>query len=100
MTGKRYLNIRSILLLAALALILLLSGRVALAAVGFAIPWWTVDGGGGQSIGGSYTVTGTLGQPDTAISSAGPYGLSGGFWGAPGSDNQAQVGIYLPFITR
>ncbi len=100
MIAKRLNETRIIFLLGALALLWLLSVGVALAADGFAIPWWTVDGGGGQSIGGSYTVTGTLGQPDTAISSAGPYGLSGGFWGAPGSDNQAQVGIYLPFITR
>lgn len=48
----------------------------------YAIDWFTLDGGGGQSSGGVYTVTGTIGQPDAATSSGGQYTLEGGFWSA------------------
>ena len=48
----------------------------------YAIDWFTVDGGGGQSSGGAYTLLGTLGQPDAAASSGGAYTLEGGFWSA------------------
>ena len=30
----------------------------------FSLDWWTMDGGGGTSTGGVYSVTGTVGQPD------------------------------------
>ena len=46
----------------------------------YAIDWYTIDGGGGTSTGGPYTLTGTIGQPDAAYSSAGQYELLGGFW--------------------
>lgn len=42
--------------------------------------WQTLDGGGGTSTGGVYAVSGTIGQPDTGISSGGSLRLSGGFW--------------------
>jgi hypothetical protein len=68
---------------------LLLCGALALAA--FAVPihaqnysinWSTVDGGGGMSTGGGFTVTGTIGQPDAGqMMSGGDYTLQGGFWG-------------------
>ncbi len=47
----------------------------------FAIDWSTVDGGGGRSTGGVYSVSGTIGQPDAGTMSGGSYTLSGGFWG-------------------
>jgi hypothetical protein len=56
---------------------------VAFASVGvgdYKIVWHTIDGGGGQSSGGQYTVTGTIGQPDAAYSESGNYELLGGFW--------------------
>ncbi len=46
----------------------------------FAIDWFTLDGGGGQSSGGPYTLAGTIGQPDAVMSSGGTYTLQGGFW--------------------
>ena len=46
------------------------------------IDWFTIDGGGGQSSGGAYTLNGTIGQPDAATSSGGSYTLHGGFWSA------------------
>ena len=51
----------------------------------YKIDWHTIDGGGGQSSGGAYVLTGTIGQPDAAWSSGGDYELLGGFWpGGPG----------------
>lgn len=50
----------------------------------YTIDWWTVDGGGGTSSGESYSVSGTIGQPDAgpAIAGAG-HVVSGGFWPVP-----------------
>jgi hypothetical protein len=47
----------------------------------FAINWSTIDGGGGTSTGGVYSVSGTIGQPDAGKMSGGNYTLQGGFWG-------------------
>jgi len=52
------------------------------AAAQYEINWSTIDGGGGQSSGGAYTLQGTIGQPDPATSSGGRYTLHGGFWSA------------------
>lgn len=48
----------------------------------FTIDWYTIDGGGGTSTGGVYSVSGTIGQPDAGTLTGGPYTLRGGFWGA------------------
>ena len=48
----------------------------------YSLDWSTIDGGGGTSTGGVYTVSGTIGQPDAGTMSGGTYTLSGGFWGA------------------
>jgi hypothetical protein len=47
----------------------------------YAINWSTVDGGGGTSTGGVYSVSGTIGQPDAGTMSGGNYTVEGGFWG-------------------
>jgi hypothetical protein len=47
----------------------------------YAIDWSSIDGGGGTSTGGVYTVSGTIGQPDAGTMSGGTYTISGGFWG-------------------
>ena len=46
----------------------------------YAVEWWTLDAGGGTSAGGSYTLSGTIGQPDTGVMAGGSFTLSGGFW--------------------
>ena len=46
----------------------------------YSIDWFTIDGGGGASTGGVYSVSGTIGQPDSGKSSGGSYTLEGGFW--------------------
>src|SRR5262245_45443092 len=53
----------------------------ALQAQSYSIDWYTVDGGGGPSTGGVYSVSGTIGQPDAGgPMSGGNFTLSGGFW--------------------
>jgi hypothetical protein len=48
----------------------------------YTIDWSTIDGGGGTSTGGVYSVSGTIGQPDaSATMSGGNFTLEGGFWG-------------------
>jgi len=46
----------------------------------YELSWSTIDGGGGTSSGGPYTLTGTIGQPDAGAMSGGGYELLGGFW--------------------
>lgn len=60
-------------------------GCLALASAGLhaqlAISSYTVDGGGGRSSGGSFTLAGTIGQPDASEPLVvDPFGLTGGFW--------------------
>jgi hypothetical protein len=47
---------------------------------GYWLGWWTADGGGRTSQGGSFAVSGTIGQPDAGQLSGGTYDLTGGFW--------------------
>jgi hypothetical protein len=46
----------------------------------FAVESFTVDGGGGTSTGGTYTLSGTIGQPDAGRLRGGSFTLEGGFW--------------------
>ena len=55
---------------------------------GYDLSWSTIDGGGGTSTGGPYTLTATIGQPDAAwtagpLGAGGDYELLGGFWPGP-----------------
>src|SRR5207253_9256822 len=63
-----------------LAAALLLTAGAVVEAQPFAIDWFTIDGGGGTSSGGNYTLSGTIGQPDAGTLSGGNYTLEGGFW--------------------
>ena len=46
----------------------------------YALSSFTIDGGGGTSSGGNYTLSGTIGQPDAGTLAGGSYKLVGGFW--------------------
>jgi hypothetical protein len=46
----------------------------------YKLSWYTIDSGGGRSMGGTHTLTGTIGHPDAAYSAGGNYELLGGFW--------------------
>ena len=45
------------------------------------LSWFTIDGGGGLSSGGAYSLSGTIGQPDAGHMSGNGFSLDGGFWG-------------------
>ncbi len=63
---------------------LLAAGAALAQGSGLQVPWYTVDGGGGHSAGGGYSVSGTIGQPDAGPSLGGDgFSLSGGFWLEP-----------------
>ncbi len=65
----------------------------------YTVTWSTVDDGGGTSTGGTYTLSGTIGQPDAGALSGGASALGGGFW----SDLWVRLGgvsVYLPLIFR
>jgi hypothetical protein len=64
-----------------LAGLLLCAAALATHAQNFSLDWFSVDGGGGTSTGGVYTVSGSIGQPDAGAMSGGNYTLQGGFWG-------------------
>jgi hypothetical protein len=46
----------------------------------YSIDWYSIDGGGGTSSGGPYTIAGSIGQPDAGVMAGGNYSLTGGFW--------------------
>ena len=85
--------------LLALAALLLLAG-VAVAQEGYNLSWWTVDGGGQTfSAGGSYSLGGTIAQPDAGLLAGGDYRLEGGFW-LGGAAAGGPYRVYLPMVMR
>ena len=74
--GKRGTRARSLPVFG--ALLALLAGVLSASAPPYTIDWWTVDGGGGDGSGGTFTLSGTAGQPDAGILGGGR--LDGGFW--------------------
>jgi hypothetical protein len=70
---KNHFNI----LMACAALLL----PVAATAQTYSIDWYKISGGGGTSTGGTYQVSGTIGQHDAGgPMTGGSYSLTGGFW--------------------
>jgi hypothetical protein len=60
--------------------------------------WNTIDGGGiTVASGGSYTLAGSIGQPDAGVLTGGGYTVRGGFW--PGA-RLPGARIYLPLVVR
>ena len=96
---RTHLKFLLILLLAALLLASFLTVKADPGS--YDLPWWTVDGGGATfSTGGSYSLGGTIGQPDAGVSSGDTYTLAGGFW--PGAEGVVSPSyhIYLPLVIR
>jgi len=84
------------------ALVTILITTSVLAATGYEINWWTVDGGGGvsESSGGQYHLKGTIGQHDAGPKTeGGTYSLYGGFW-VKGILNLVEYIINLPLILK
>lgn len=63
-----------------ISLVLVLFVAQAAKAEDLGLSRYTIDGGGGSSIGGSFDLAGTIGQADTGLASGGRYELQGGFW--------------------
>ncbi|HEX7655207.1 MAG TPA: hypothetical protein VF607_16985 [Verrucomicrobiae bacterium] len=62
---------------------LLALGTLAASAQSYSVDWYKVAGGGGTSTGGTYSVSGTIGQVDATSANAltgGNYAVTGGFW--------------------
>lgn len=67
-------------MLAILGIMILLAIPLGLRAQQYNLDWFTLDGGGGTSAGGNYTLSGAIGQPDAGAMSGGNFTLEGGFW--------------------
>ena len=65
-----------VLLLPLSALLLSPNGR----AQDYSIDWFNIGGGGGTSAEQTYSLSGTVGQPDAGEMTGGTYTLQGGFW--------------------
>jgi len=87
---------KRIAIILSVMLVLLVPIVLALASNGYDLSWWTADSGGGSSTAGSYTLSGTAGQPDAGVLTGGSYSLAGGFW----STMQPGWQVYLPLAVR
>jgi hypothetical protein len=57
---------------------------ITLRAQSYSIDWHTIDGGGGTSTNGQYSLSGTIGQPDASgPMTNGQFSVTGGFWALP-----------------
>jgi hypothetical protein len=80
-SGLRALPLRLCVSAVMLTLISASSIQFSVSAQSYAIDWHTIDGGGGTSTGGVYSLSGTIGQPDAGSTmSNGQYSVTGGFW--------------------
>lgn len=60
--------------------VLLLCAAATVHGQAFSLDWRTIGGGGGISTGGTFAVSGTIGQPVTGVSQGGTFTLTSGFW--------------------
>ena len=78
----------------------LLSATQAVGQMGgdFEITKSTIDGGGGTSSGGDFSLTGTIGQPDAGaqVALGGTFALQGGFWANAITDTLLKDGFEGP----
>ena len=101
MYSARYRRAWPVLLVAAIALLLLVSVALAQSGNGYDLTWSTVDGGGYTfSTGGDYELGGTIGQPDAGGMGDGGYTLGGGFWGSIVSIVEDLYRLFLPLILK
>ena len=64
-------------------MLLLIAGSMDIRGQTYSIDWYTIDGGGGTSTGGVYSVSGTISQPDAGVLIGGNFTVRGGLWVAP-----------------
>lgn len=85
-------------LLLALGLMLQPTSSVQAQSGGYAIAWYSIDGGGLTAAipASGYSVSGTIGQADTGTHTAASYALYDGFW--PGIDPRYRG--FTPIVQR
>jgi len=92
------MNTRKLRVVCAAVLALLLAPVSAMAQTGggYDLTWNSMDGGGQMNLsGGSYTLKGTIGQPDAGLHVGGSYWLGGGFWQGGGA-----LRVFVPIVKR
>ena len=95
------MKLNKVFLLAVVLGFLVITGTALAVSNSFELPWWTVDGGGGTSQGGSYVLNGTIGQPEgDHLMSASSYNLVGGFWANQAGIILSEKVTYLPLVIR
>lgn len=73
---ERNINSRTIALM-----LLICSAYAATVSAAYDLSWYTFDGGGtAAAAGGSFSLAGTIGQPDAGTMNGGSFTLTGGFW--------------------
>lgn len=82
---------------AVIVLLFLFEGAMVLAGESFNIAWWTVEGGGGLSQGGTFSINGTIGQSDTGTMVGEQYVLQSGFWITANPSNNL---LFLPVVSN
>jgi hypothetical protein len=97
MAVRNFRGIRLLILACTAALLVGIAGAALADEPGYSIDWWTVDGGGGTLEGNTYTLSGTVGQPDARSLESDTYRLAGGFWNGLVED---LFRIFLPLIER
>jgi hypothetical protein len=76
------MNVKTMKLLLLLGLCCAVLPAMPAKAQEYDLSWFCIDGGGGTSTGGDYSLSGTIGQADAGVLSGGNYTLVGGFWSA------------------
>jgi hypothetical protein len=68
---------------------------------GFAIGWYVMGGGGGQSASQGFGLAGTAGQAAAGPLSSESYQVGAGYWGdATVTVGPVRYGVYLPVVVR
>jgi len=67
----------------------------------YSIDWHSIDGGGGSSAAGAFSLIGTIGQPDASgMLTGGSFSLTGGFWSVVPSAGAPRLTAYLTNLNR
>ena len=79
--GSQKLEVGSMGMSLLLAILLLAAFCLCASAQSYSVDWYKIAGGGGTSTGGTYSISGTIGQHDASTPlTGGQYSLTGGFW--------------------
>lgn len=91
--------VRTLLLCAAVCVVVSLVAVPAVAA-DTRLQRYVIAAGGGQSSGGDFRVTGTIGQPAVDRLSGGDFVVQGGFWQGGAAPLTALHSLYLPVVVK